>query len=109
MNTFISLPFGGTGAGFDTDDLIEHIKSSGRNYIIQGHETVGFNELRKKQGLDAWLRTNYTNRKDTMQAVTGVITKLEETGLFRKGKFICPESGFRAQGIEFIHSVRLIN
>ena len=102
MNTFIRLPYGGEGAEFYTDDLIRHINSTGRSYIIQGHQRVIFDELNKRHGLDAWLRVNYTDRRDTMQAVGEVITQLEATGLFRRGQFLCPESGRRVNGIEIV-------
>ena len=53
MGTRIELPFGGRGAGFDTDDLISHIRNSGRSYIIQGHEKVAFDKLKKNKD---WMR-----------------------------------------------------
>ena len=100
MNTFIRLPHGGDGAGFYTDDLIRHIRSTGRSYIVQGHQAVTYDNLTKKQGLDAWLRRNCTNNRDTMQAVSSVITQLVATGLFTRGHFRCPESGRYVNGIE---------
>ena len=38
MSTWIGLPYGAKGEGFDAQDLVKHIAMSGRDYIIQGQQ-----------------------------------------------------------------------
>ena len=42
------------------------------------------------------------NKMDTKQADNDVVAQLVETGLFREGKFKCPDSGKMVKGIEVI-------
>ena len=93
MGKFIGLPEGGENAGFDTDDLLSHIRSSGISFIIQGQQHCPLAEHTKPSSLDVWLRENYTNKRDTAQATNEVIANLVRTGLFREGEFRCPDNG----------------
>lgn len=103
MGTFIELPYGGEGTGFDMDDLLNHIRSSGLSYIIQGQQNYTLANHTKPSSLDVWLRTNYANNPDTRQATNEVIVSLVRTGLFREGRFVCPDSGRPGlKGIEII-------
>jgi len=38
MDTFVELPYGGPGSGFHVSQLIDLIRHSGRDYIIQGQD-----------------------------------------------------------------------
>jgi len=104
MDTFIELPHGGKGAGFYVSQLIAHLRSTGRDYIIQGqqHCTLDKHTKKKSQSLDVWLRQNFTNRGDVAQAVNKVIEDLVLTGLFTEGKFTCPDSGKPCKGIKSV-------
>lgn len=103
MGTFIELRYGGEGAGFDTDDLLSHMRSRGISYIIQGQQACTLAKHTKPSSLDVWLRTNYANNPDTKQADNKVIASLVQTGLFREGRFRCPDNGSpRLKGIEII-------
>ena len=42
------------------------------------------------------------SRKDTKQADNDVMRQLVETGLFREGRFKCPDSGWMVKGIEIV-------
>jgi hypothetical protein len=97
----INLPYGGTS--FNSDDLKKYIKSTGRNYIIQGQTACARDKHPKPNSLDYWLRGKCDNYLiNTKQAVNEVITALEETGEFEKGNFICPDSGNRCKGIKIL-------
>ena len=103
MGTFISLPYGGKDAGFDTNDLVSHIRGSGISYIIQGQQNCTIAKHTKPSSLDVWLRKNYANNPDTKQATNQVIASLVQTGLFREVRFRCPDSGRPGlKGIELI-------
>ncbi len=99
MTARIRLPFGGANASFEVGRLVEYLKASGREYVIQGQAPCSFATHRKKQSLDYWLRQNFAAHRDTKQAVTEVIEQLVETGLFEEGSFACPDSGQRRKGI----------
>jgi hypothetical protein len=101
----VSLPYGGKGSAFSVDDLIRHIGASGHSYIIQGGVACSFASHPKHQSLDYWLRQNYTDRKDTMQAVAEVIDALVASGKFVfDEKLECPDSGRHCKGIRLVLS-----
>ena len=102
MNTFIELPHGGKGAGFHVSQLIAHIRSTGRDYIIQGQQKCTLKRHTKPHSLDVWLRKGFTNRQDTKQADNQVVQALVLTGLFTEGKFICPDSERYCKGIRLV-------
>ena len=103
MGTFIRLPHGGKGAGFDTDDLVSYIRGSGISYIIQGQQNCTLGNHTKPSSLDVWLRKNYANNPDIKQATNDVIESLVLTGVFREGCFDCPDSGRTGlKGIELV-------
>jgi hypothetical protein len=93
----IALPYGHNE--FDSDDLKAHIKTTGRDYIIQGQTHRSRVRHRKPSSLDCWLRDNYAKNPDTNQAVNEVVAALVETGDFEEGKFTCPDSGRKSKGI----------
>lgn len=97
----ITLPHGGSGDAFPVEALIQHIKESGRSFIIQGGINDSFVNHPKPQSLDYWIRENYTDRKDTRQAVAEVLAALVATGKFEfDEKLECPDSGRYCKGIK---------
>ena len=93
----INLPYG--DSAFDSDDLKEYIKRSGKNFIIQGQKACSRIDHPKPHSLDCWLRDNYAHNPNTKQAVNEVITDLINTGDFAEGNFPCPVSGKNCKGI----------
>ena len=87
---------------FDSNDLKAHIKTTGRNYIIQGQTACSRADHPKPKSLDCWLRDNYARNPDTKQAVNEVIESLSKTGDFKEGKYTCPDSGNKCKGIELL-------
>ena len=102
MDTFIGLRHGGEGAGFDADDLLSHMRSRGISYMIQAQQNCTLAEHTKPSSLDVWLRINYADNPDTKQATNEVIASLVRTGLFREGRFRCPDLGTFVKGIEIV-------
>lgn len=100
----IPLPFGGPGASFAVNELIAHLRSTGRNYIIQGQVHCAMAVHPKPQSLDVWLRKTFAKQPDMKQAVNDVISNLVSTGLFTVGMFICPDSGRFCKGVQFVPS-----
>lgn len=101
---WIRLPYGGPGATFDVGTLIQHVRESGRSYIIQGQANCRFSAHRKPRSLDFWLRKNYAKSGDIKQAVNDVMRQLVSSGLFEEGEFPCPDSGRLCKGIRLIRS-----
>src|ERR1035441_2560059 len=81
---WIRLPYGGPGAAFHVSALLQHVKESGRTYIIQGQTQCGFRAHRKPKSLDFWLRRDFAKSPDTKQAVNDVIRQLVFTGFFEE-------------------------
>jgi hypothetical protein len=102
LDQFIALPHGGPGAGFPLSALVAHIRSTGRDYIIQGQQNCTLQEHTKPSSLDAWLRQNYTGREDTRQAVNRVVKALVATGYFEVDRLPCPDSGRRCKGLRLV-------
>ena len=102
MDTFIELPYGGPGVGFYVSELVNHIRSTGRDYIIQGQQNCTLENHTKPHSLDVWLRKRFTNRKDTKQAVNQVIQALIATGRFEIVYLPCPDSGRRCKGLRLL-------
>jgi hypothetical protein len=84
---------------FSSDELLEYIRKSGRDFIIQGQQQCTLANHTKKTSLDYWLRKKYAGNPDTRQAVNSVIADLIMTGEFEAGIFTCPETGVRCKGI----------
>jgi len=92
----IRLSYGGR---FDEHDLVEYIKATGRDYIIQGQQAVAFAHHTKPNSLDYWLRQVAPNR-DTKQADNAVVRRLVRTKLFRVVYGLrCPDSGRFCKGL----------
>ena len=101
MTRSIELPHG-AGARLYVDDLIHHIRESGRDYIIQGQTKCTLANHPKPNSLDAWLRKKCMARSDTKQAVNDVVDELVATRLFKVEKLRCPDSGSFCKGIRLV-------
>ena len=100
MDAFIELPYGGPGAGFLVSELVSHIRSTGRDYIIQGQQECTLDSHTKPQSLDVWLRTRFATKPDAKQADNKVVEALVATGLFQVVKRLpCPDSGRRCKAL----------
>ena len=102
----IELPHGGPEGRLFVDDLIQHIRESGRDYIIQGQTRCTLANHPKPNSLDVWLRRKCTARSDTKQAVNDVIDELVATRLFKVETLRCPDSGSFCKGIRLLESQR---
>ena len=95
----IDLPYGGD---FDEHDLVTHIRSTGRDYIIQGQKAVSRGEHPKPQSLDYWLR-QFGKNPNTKQAENSVLDDLVATGLFETiSRLRCPDSGNKCKGLRLV-------
>lgn len=95
----INLTYGGQ---FNEDDLVDHIRQSGRNYIIQGQTACSQADHPKPSSLDFWLR-QFGGNNDTKQADNEVIGSLVATGLFKVSNNLeCPDSGKSCKGIVLV-------
>lgn len=104
MDTFIELPYGGPGAGFYVSELVDHIQSTGRDYIIQGQQQCTLENHTKPHSLDVWLRNGFTDRKNVEQAVNQVIQALVDTKQFEIDEhLLCPDSGRRIKGLRLLN------
>ena len=100
MNTMINA---NAGASFDARDLKDHIRRSGRTYIVQGQWHCALSDHPKPHSLDVWIRKNGDPKNtDTTQADNDVIKQLVGTKLFSEGKFKCPDSGRMLKGIKIV-------
>ena len=80
--------------------LVEHVRSTGRGYIIQAQQQCTLQDYTRPQSLEVWLRRNCTDLKDTKQAVSPVMDALVATGRFELvDKLICPDSGRKCKGL----------
>lgn len=104
IGTWIVLPHGGPGAKFHADALIEHLRSSGRDYIIQGQTNCTLGKHPKPQSLDVWLRKNFASRKDVKQATNQVVDQPVATGFFAVEELRCPDSGNLCKAIRLLRS-----
>jgi len=85
--------------------LTDYIRSGKRNFIIIGGVNDVFSEHKKPQSLDYWLRNNYTERKNTRQAVREVIGRLVASGFFEmRSGLVCPDTGRHCKGLVMTES-----
>jgi len=95
----IRLSYGGQ---FDEQTLIEYIRSTGRDYIVQGQEKCVLENHTKPNSLDYWLR-QFAPNPDTKQADNTVIRHLVHTGLFKVADdLLCPDSGRLCKGVRLV-------
>jgi hypothetical protein len=94
----INMPYGG-GYQFDANDLVAHIRASGRNYIITGGCNCVLKAHRKPHSLDFWLRSKARN-SGVRQTCQDLINDLVATGLFvEEYGLMCPDSERRCKGV----------
>lgn len=91
MSKIITLSHTG-GVSFEIDRLIDHIRKSGRTYIIQSGRNCRRDIHPEPCSLDVWLRDNFAHNPNVKQATNEAIGKLVATGHFRQGKFECPDN-----------------
>jgi len=95
----IRLSYGGQ---FDEQTLIEYIRSTGRDYIVQGQQACALADHTKPNSLDYWLR-QLAPKPDTKQADNTVIRHLVHTGLFKVADdLLCPDSGRLCKGVRLV-------
>ena len=95
----ISLPYGGQ---FNERELVEYIRATPRDYIIQGQQKAAKANHTKPHSLDYWLR-QFADNPDTKQAEMSVIEALVATGLFVSVERLrCPDSGKYCQGLKLV-------
>jgi hypothetical protein len=93
----IPLPQGGQ---FNEAALVAHIRSTDRDYIIQGQQSVTLRNHSKPDSLDYWLRLNGAANRNTKQAENPVLDALVNTGQFViVHRLWCPNSGTRCKGV----------
>jgi hypothetical protein len=92
----IRLSYGGQ---FDEHTLIEYIRATGRDYIVQGQQACTLAGHTKPSSLDYWLR-QFAPNADTKQADNTVVSQLVRTGLFKAtNSLLCPDSGKLCKGV----------
>lgn len=98
----IELNYGGS---FEVEDLVDYVRRSGRNYIIQGQIACIFADHHKSSSLDYWLR-GVSDSPDTMQANNNIVDAIVATGRFiHSDNLVCPDSGRRCQGIVLTETI----
>lgn len=93
-----------TGGRFNLKELVDYVKLSGRNYIIQGQVNAVFKDHTKPNSLDYWLREHITPlHKDTRRAENSFMLELVATGFFEeKDDLVCPDTGERCKGLMLV-------
>lgn len=92
----IRLSYGGQ---FDEHALVEYIRGTGRDYIVQGQQACTLADHTKPSSLDYWLR-QFAPNPDTKQADNAVVGQLVHTGLFQAADgLLCPDSGRLCKGV----------
>jgi len=92
----IRLSYGGQ---FDEHALVEYIRATGRDYIVQGQQACTLADHTKPSSLDYWLR-QFAPNPDTKQADNTVVSQLVRTGLFKATEsLLCPDSGKLCKGV----------
>jgi hypothetical protein len=110
LDQFIELPHGGPGAGFTLSALAEHIRNTGRDYIIQGQQRCALAEHTKPNSLVLVAPKLHLAQhrpsalwEDTRQAVNQVLDALVATGHFEVVRGLpCPDSGRRCKGLRLV-------
>lgn len=90
------------GVEFHEDELIDLIKRSGRDYIVQGQRKVDLDDHPKPKSLDVWLRHRFTHLCNTKLADNYVVDALVGTGKFEIVRETCPDSGRPCKSVRLI-------
>jgi hypothetical protein len=93
-----------TSGRFNLKELVDYVNLSGRNYIIQGQQSVKLADHTKPKSLDYWLRKNVTPlQQDTKRAENDLMLELVATGFFEeKDGLICPDSDEPCKGLMLV-------
>jgi rRNA-processing protein FCF1 len=67
---------------FDEQELIDHIKASGKHFMVQGQNIKKLEKHTKPHSLDVWLRTRFPKKEDTKLADNCVLNALVKTKKF---------------------------
>jgi len=95
----IQLSYGGQ---FDEQALVNYIRATGRDFIVQGQQACTLADHTKPNSLDYRLRKLAPN-SDTKQADNTVVSQLVGTGLFEVAYGLkCPDSGRLCKGIRLV-------
>ena len=95
----IQLSYGGQ---FDEHALVEYIRATGRDYIVQGQRACALADHTKPSSLDYWLR-QFAPSPDTKQADNAVVSRLVHTLLFEVADGLpCPDSGELCKGVRLV-------
>lgn len=95
----IELSYGGQ---FGERALAEHIRATGRDYIVQGQRACALADHTSPGSLDYWLR-QFAPNPDAKQAGNAVVNKLVATRLFKVADDLqCPDSGEKCKGIRLV-------
>lgn len=78
---------------FDEQDLIDFIKASGKNFIIQGQQKGNYESHTKPASFDVWLRNRFPEKRYMKLTDNYVINLLVATGNFTVAKDKCPKTG----------------
>lgn len=90
---------------FHISTLIQHLINQRRDVIIQGQQSVTFDNLTKQSSLDYWIRASVARKKNTKQAVNDVVNQICATGIFEAvDKLICPDTGRLCKCIRLINT-----
>ena len=100
-DSYIDLPHGGPGAGFNVSDLVQYIDATERDYIITGDVDCALADHPRPSSLDYWLREKFARNKETKQATDPVIRRLVSTGWFERVEDLrCPDTGQKSAGLK---------
>lgn len=90
------------GGHFSEKDLVEYIRKTDRNYLIQGKQASSIFNHDQPHSLDFWLR-QFAHNPNIQQADIKVLDALVETGLFCiSDDLLCPDTGKRCMGIQLL-------
>jgi hypothetical protein len=87
------------GVEFHEDELIDLIKRSGRDYIVQGQKVCTLDKHPKQKSLDVWLRHRFTRLCNIKLADNHVLDALVAMGKFEIGKDVCPDSSRECKAV----------
>jgi hypothetical protein len=106
---WITLPHA-ANRQFHITSLVRELIQRQQSQIVIGHQTDNLAEHNKTYSLDYWIRTQIVPEyQNTMQAVTGVINQICETGLFEQIQAIDPNTKRQCGYISLInHPVQRI-
>jgi hypothetical protein len=90
------------GVEFHEDELIDLIKRSGRDYIVQGQRKADLDDHSKPKSLDVWLRHRFTHLCNIKLADNYVVDALVGTGKFEIVKEVCPDSRRLCKSVRLI-------